>query len=130
MDNKSDLILSSSESFQSISNTHIECCICLDEKNNKECFMPDCKHSWCKSCNEKMNFNNINKCPICKKEFNSILSKGRWVFKRQFLGGYWIWEKGENDSKNKLRLRKIQQFISNIFIGFSFVGTNSIGVNV
>ena len=83
----SELSLSSSDSYQSLSDLTIECCICLEEVENQNSYMPDCFHSWCKECNENLNNNHINNCPICKKPFNSVLTKGRWKFTNDYLGG-------------------------------------------
>ena len=113
---KSKLNLSSNESYQSIDNNSIKCCICSDIFLNEESYMPDCKHSWCIDCNEKLNTNKIDNCPICKNKFKSILTKGRWKFKKNKIGMYyWKWEKGKNDSKIKLYKKKTIQIISNIF---------------
>ena len=51
----SNLSLSSSDSYQSLTDLTIECCICLEEVENKDSYMPDCLHSWCKQCNDKLN---------------------------------------------------------------------------
>ena len=110
----SELSLSSNDSYQSLSDLTIECCICLEEYENKNSFMPDCLHSWCKDCNDKLNKEHINQCPICKQPFKSILRKGRWVFQRNGIIGQWKWEKGFEDSSRKLRKKKIQS----IFINF------------
>lgn len=115
----SKLSLSSSDSYQSLSDLTIECCICLEEIENQNSYMPDCLHSWCKECNENLNNNHINNCPICKKPFNSILTNGRWKFTHNYLGGKWKWEKGADDTKNQIRYRKIQQFFLNIGAGVS-----------
>ena len=70
-----NLVISSSDSFQYISNNKIECCVCLENKDNDLCYMPPCKHSWCQNCNEELNKFNINKCPICKIIFYPKLKK-------------------------------------------------------
>ena len=89
--------------------------------------MPDCKHSWCKECNDSLNKNFINSCPICKNKFKSKLKKGRWKIKNNNYGiDYWEWEKGEEDSKKLLRIRKIQtifkNFVTPINYNFSLSG--------
>ncbi len=110
------LSVSSNDSYQSINDKNIECCICNEIILNEQSYMPDCKHSWCIDCNEKLNTNKINNCPICKNKFKSILTKGRWKFKKNKIGMYyWKWEKGKNDSKIKLYKKKTIQIISNIF---------------
>ena len=109
----SNLSLSSSDSYQSLTDLTIECCICLEEVENKDSYMPDCLHSWCKQCNDKLNKESIKNCPICKNDFVSILRKGRWKFNRNIHGGSWEWEAGSEDSKRKRIKKKIQQFLMN-----------------
>lgn len=109
------LSLSSSDSYQSINDKNIECCICNEIILNENSYMPNCKHSWCFECNEKLNVNKINNCPICKKKFRSILTNGRWKLKKNRIGGYyWKWEKGKNDSKMKFYRKKTIQILSNV----------------
>ena len=122
----SDLSLSSSDSYQSLTDLTIKCCICLEEVNNENSYMPICKHSWCKDCNENLNKNNINSCPICKTKFKSILTKGRWVLVKNHIGWEWKYEKGGNDSKKKYRIRKIQEFFANVALSASYNNTFSI----
>ena len=98
----------------------------MEEVNNENSYMPICKHSWCKDCNENLNKNNINSCPICKTKFKSILTKGRWVLVQNHIGWEWKYEKGENDSKKKCKIRKIQQFFANIALLASYNNTFSI----
>lgn len=124
--NTSKLSLSSSDSYQSLTDLTVKCCICLEEVNNENSYMPTCKHSWCKDCNENLNKNNINSCPICKTEFKSILTKGRWKLVKNNIGWEWKYEKGHNDSKKKLKYKKIQQFFSNIALLVSY--NNSISI--
>jgi hypothetical protein len=113
---ESILSLSSIESYQSVDNESIKCCICSDIFLNKNSYMPECKHSWCIDCNEKLNIHKINNCPICTIKFKSILTKGRWRLKKNKIGVYyWKWEKGYTDSKFKLYKKKILQILSNIF---------------
>ena len=115
-----DLSLSSSESYQSLSDLTIKCCICLEEVNNENSYMPECKHSWCKDCNKNLNKNNIDKCPICKSKFNSKLTFGKWKFIPNHFGGKWEWQKGEEDSKKKYKIKKFQEFILNILTPISY----------
>lgn len=110
------LELSSSDSYQSLSELTIECCVCLDEICNEDSFMSPCKHSWCKECDKKMEINNIRKCPVCRKDFERILRKGKWRFESNIYGGKWIYEKGVEDSRRKLFIKKLQSFVSNIFL--------------
>lgn len=110
----STLQKASAESFQAKPNHKIECCICLEEYSYQDSLMPDCKHSWCSECNEKLNQNRISSCPICKRKFKSLLKKGRWIFKMNGLQGKWIWEKGSEDSPRKLRYKKYQSILINI----------------
>ena len=125
----SSLSLSSSDSYQSLSELTVECCICLDEVKNEDSFMPDCLHSWCKKCNEELNKKKIEKCPLCKNNFQSILIKGRWKFISNSFGGYWMWEKGQEDSKKKIRIKKVQSVFYNLGTSFgSFqTGTSVVG---
>jgi hypothetical protein len=45
----------------------MECPICLNEINNKECIVKTkCNHSFCKTCYEK-NLKKNNKCSICRR---------------------------------------------------------------
>lgn len=120
------LSLSSSDSYQSLTDLTVKCCICLEEVNNENSYMPTCKHSWCKDCNENLNKNNINSCPICKKKFTNILTKGRWILVRNHIGWEWKYEKGEEDSNKKYRIRKIQQFIANVVLLASYNNNISI----
>ena len=122
----SKISLSTNDSYQSITESTIKCCICMEEVNNENSYMPTCKHSWCKDCNENLNKNNINSCPICKIEFKSILLKGRWKLVKNNIGWEWKYEKGQNDSKKKLKYKKIQQFFSNIALLVSY--NNSISI--
>ena len=122
----SKLSFSTNDSYQSITDTTIKCCICMEEVNNENSYMPTCKHSWCKDCNENLNKNNINSCPICKIEFKSILLNGRWKLVKNNVGWEWKYEKGQNDSKKKLKYKKIQQFFSNIALLVSY--NNSISI--
>ena len=124
----SDLSLSSSESYQSLTNLTIKCCICLEEVNNENSYMSECKHSWCKECNENLNKYYINKCPICKSKFNSILKYGRWKYTPSHFGGTWKWEIGENDTKYKRKMKKIQQFFYNLITPISQFDNHSIGI--
>ena len=124
--NTSKLLLSSSNSYQSLTDLTIKCCICLEEVDNNNSYMPICKHSWCKDCNENLNKNNINSCPICKTEFESILSKGRWKLIKNHIGWEWKYEKGDNDSNKKLKYKKIQQVFANIALAFSYHNSLSI----
>ena len=118
----SELTLSSNSSFQSNSESTIECCICGETVNNENSFMPNCKHSWCKDCNKKLNNNNINNCPICKLEFKSKLRKGKWKLHKNDSGFYfWEWEIGEEDSKRKIRIKKLKK----IFYNFGLFYSNS-----
>ena len=120
------LSLSSSDSYQSLTDLTVKCCICLEEVNNENSYMPTCKHSWCKDCNENLNKNNINSCPICKTKFKSILTKGRWKLVKNNIGWEWKYEKGDNDSKKKYRIRKIQQFFANVVLLASYNNNISI----
>jgi hypothetical protein len=77
--------------------------------------MPKCNHSWCDECNDSINKNNISNCPLCKIKFNNILKKGKWKLHKNNSGFYfWKWHKGINDSKKKLKIRKIQEIIYNV----------------
>ena len=117
----SELSLSSLDSYQSISDSEIECCICNEIVNNDDSYMPDCKHSWCKECNHSLNKNFINNCPICKNKFKSKLKNGRWKLKSNYYGmNYWEWEKGEEDSKKLLRIRKIQTIFKNFYAPINY----------
>ena len=120
----SDLSLSSSDSYQSLSDLTVECCICLEEILNEDSYMPNCKHSWCKECNDQLNTNNINNCPVCKSPFNSILRNGRWKYTHNLLGGKWKWEAGSEDSKTTIRKKKVQQFMLNLGLSLSIGGLN------
>ena len=101
-------------SYQNLNNLLIECPICLENKNNFDCIMAECKHSWCKDCNTNLNRYNLNKCPICKKEFINIpLKNGEWKYN---LEGEISWRKGTNDSKNLLIKKKLWQIYYNTFI--------------
>tara|TARA_A100001011_G_C14285711_1_gene833595 strand:+ start:312 stop:716 length:405 start_codon:yes stop_codon:yes gene_type:complete len=115
----SSLSLSSSDSYQSLSELTVECCICLDEVKNEDSFMPDCLHSWCKNCNEELNKKKIETCPLCKNGFKSVLRNGRWKFISNPVGGYWLWEKGFEDSKKKIKIKKVQSIFYNIGSSFS-----------
>lgn len=106
-----NLLKKSINSYQSISDIKIECCICLNEENNDKCYISDCKHSWCLDCNEKLFKYKISNCPICNQEFEPILKKGKWIRKNNKI----IWIKGVNDSKKKIILKKIQQKILNLY---------------
>tara|TARA_B100001093_G_C26524577_1_gene883245 strand:+ start:464 stop:841 length:378 start_codon:yes stop_codon:yes gene_type:complete len=109
------LTKSDSTSFQSISENKIECCICLEEINNENSFMTNCKHSWCIECNEKLNKENISDCPICKRKFDNYLLNGKWIFYKNSTNIYqWKWEKGINDSKKLKKIRKVQTFLYNL----------------
>ena len=124
--NISDLNISSNKSYQSINDFNIKCCICNEEVKNEESYMPNCNHSWCKVCNEKINKNCIDNCPICKNKFKNKLFKGRWILrKKNNTILQWKWEKGINDSKRKYRIKKIQEFISNIALCLSVDGSNT-----
>lgn len=126
----SNLSLSSSDSYQSLTDLTIECCICLEEVEHKDSYMPDCLHSWCKTCNDKLNKESIKKCPICKNNFISILKKGRWKFNRNAVGGYWEWEKGSEDSKKKIIKKKIQQFFMNTVAPIPSNGIGLSGISI
>ena len=110
------LDLSSSDSYQSLSDLTIECCVCLEEILNEDSCMPACKHSWCKECDNKMKMTNIRKCPVCRENFQRILKKGKWRFENNIYGGKWTYEKGTEDSKRKLFIRKVQSVFSNLFL--------------
>lgn len=127
---KSKLTISTSDSFQSSSDTKINCCICLEDIKNEKSYMPDCKHSWCFECNELLNKNSIEECPICKNKFKSILKKGRWklIGTRPFHS--WEWEKGSEDSKRKLFIKKIQKHILNYTTLFTIGGGRINGISV
>lgn len=129
MEKKSSLSLSSNDSYQSLSELTVECCICLDEVKNEDSFMPDCLHSWCKKCNEQLNIENIEKCPLCKNNFKSVLRKGKWKFISNSIGGYWLWEQGQEDSKKKLRIKKVQSIFYNLGSSFGHFsnGTSMLG---
>lgn len=117
---RSKLTISTSESFQSISNSKVNCCICLEDIINEESYMPDCNHSWCFKCNEMLNKNSIEECPICKNKFKSILKKGRWKTYVNYPFITYEWEAGREDSKTKLFIKKIQKIIINFFGTLSF----------
>lgn len=119
------LTLSSKDSYQSSSELTIECCICLEKVKNEDSFMPNCLHSWCKECNDKLNKKKLDKCPLCKNRFKSILRKGRWKFISNKIGGYWVWEKGNEDSKRKLRIKKIKSIFCNLVLSFSYIQNGS-----
>ena len=124
MNTISDLTESNTNSFQSISKREIKCCICQDVVLNHESVMPKCKHSWCLECNHQLNNNHINKCPLCKIKFKSQLRKGRWKF--QIINhhmGYWVWEKGIEDSDRLTKFKKCQQFCLNFCGGVSMMTT-------
>ena len=127
---KSKLTISTIDSFQSSSETTINCCICLEEIKNEESYMPNCKHSWCFECNEMLNKNSIEECPICKNKFKSILKKGRWklVEKKTFYN--WKWEEGSEDSKKKLFTKKIQEKILNYLTLFTVGDGRISGISV
>ena len=120
------LSISTKDSYQTEISNIIKCCICLEEVNNEDSFMPECKHSWCKECNDNLNKHYINSCPICKIKFKSILRKGRWNFIPNQLGGEWKWEEGYEDAKKYKKIRKIQQFFYNFGTLISLANMNNI----
>ena len=68
--------------------------------------------------------NHINNCPLCKMKFKSQLKKGRWKF--QIIHhhmGYWVWEKGIQDSDRLTKFKKCQQFCLNFCGGISMMTT-------
>ena len=133
MNNKiSELSQSTLNSFQSVSNEQIECCICNDIVNNEDSYMPNCKHSWCKICNEQINKNNIKNSPLCKIEFKRRLRNGKWKYSKNIYGfNNWQWEGGYEDSNRKLKLKKIQSFFLNFFPSFnSQINYSVTGVSV
>ena len=46
-------------------NEESECVICYNKTENKL----RCNHIVCSKCEQKINHNNIIKCPYCRKEF-------------------------------------------------------------
>ena len=92
-----ELLISTSNSYQSISDLTIECPICLEEIDNKLSFMTECNHSWCQNCNTKLNKNNIINCPICKKEFIPFIKNGKW----ETIDGTLTWKRGILDKTHK-----------------------------
>ena len=122
------LLTATDKSYQNIDNLLIECPICLEEKKINECIMPDCKHSWCNSCNEEMNKFNIINCPICKKKFiNLPLKNGTWEYKSN---GEIFWRKGTEDTKYTIRKKKLWQFYYNTFCNIPFQGNTISGISV
>ena len=112
----SKLTRSNTESFQKISNNSIKCCICSDTVLFKDSFMTNCKHSWCNECNNNLNKHNISNCPVCKNKFKNFLLNGKWELNKVNGIYMWKWNKGINDSKKKLKIRKVQQVLSNMFV--------------
>lgn len=104
------LTISSSDSYQSLSDLTIMCPLCIEEKNKQNSFMTECKHSWCFECNEQLNKNNINNCPLCKKKFNPFLTEGKWVTENRKL----IWKRGILDSEKKVKWKNRQAYFYNL----------------
>lgn len=117
------LSTSSIDSYQSCSCDSIKCPLCLEKVSNHLSFMTKCKHSWCFKCNEGLNQNRINRCPICKSHFEPFIKKGRWLYINHKL----IWKRGVLDSQYKTKWKKRQEILYNFFnnIEFRYNGTFS-----
>lgn len=110
----SALTVSTSNSYQSLSSLTIMCPVCLEEKENKDSFMANCNHSWCNSCNENLNKNNIDKCPMCKKVFIPFIKNGKW----EIIDGNLRWKRGISDSQSLVKWRNRQAYFYNLFGNF------------
>lgn len=110
------LTMSTSDSYQSLSGLTVECCICLEEKENDQCVMPECRHSWCRECEASLVKNRIKRCPMCKTVVKRVLRKGRWHLDTTVYGGRWVYEEGVEDSRRKRFIRKVQGVLSNLFL--------------
>ena len=109
----SALTASCSNSYQSSSPNTIECPICLEDTANNLSLMAKCRHSWCYSCNEKLNNNNIAKCPICKLEFEPFIKNGKWIYRNKRF----VWKRGILDTEKKVRWKRREAFLYNLFEG-------------
>ena len=122
-----DLLISTSNSYQSISELTIECPICLEEIDNKLSFMTGCNHSWCQDCNTKLNKSNIINCPICKKEFIPFIKNGKW----ETIDGILTWKRGILDSQRLVNWKNRQAYFYNLFGNLNLTpGVNISGISV
>ena len=94
----------------------------IEKVSNHLSFMTKCKHSWCFKCNEGLNQNRINRCPICKShavKYTRNLSIRNVPTKEHFKQ----YLKAFHNNVNKLTNKPIVEDISkydhfNIFIVF------------
>jgi hypothetical protein len=54
-----------------IDKTEIDCCICMEDKNDIDMCLLSCKHIFCISCIKK-SFVIKQECPLCRRNINKV----------------------------------------------------------